>query len=118
MLNMRQMLCLSFFTYFSNHASHRSIVQAPYLVKNFSFYVCQHVMKFFRTERFAPGTPTQLNLKAISTKLRLNLMWTSLNPQLQTNLNLNLNVNSTSTLTSTLTSTQYGCDVKATQSCY
>ena len=32
----------------------------------------------------------------------------------QVNLSLNINLNSTSTITST----QYGCDIKATQSCY
>ena len=57
----------------------------------------------------------QLNLASISTKLRLNIISTSLQPQPQINLNLNINLNSTST--STLTSTQYGCDIKATQSC-
>ena len=33
------------------------------------------------------------------------------------NLSLNLTSTSISTSTSTLTSTQYGCDIKATQSC-
>ena len=59
------------------------------------------------------STPTQLNLNSISTKLRLNLISTSFQPQVQINLSLNINLNSTSTLTST----QYGCDIKATQSC-
>ena len=55
----------------------------------------------------------QLILNSISTKLRLNLISTSFQPQPQINLSLNINLNSTSTLTST----QYGCDIKATQSC-
>ena len=55
------------------------------------------------------STPTQLNLNSISTKLPLNLIATSFQPQVQINLSLNS--------TSTITSTQYGCDIKATQSC-
>ena len=43
----------------------------------------------------------------------MNFDSTSLQPQHQTNLSPNINLNSTSTLTST----QYGCDIKATQSC-
>ena len=56
------------------------------------------------------STPTQLNLNLISTKLPLNLISTSFQPQVQINLSLNS--------TSTITSTQYGCDIKATQSCF
>ena len=51
------------------------------------------------------------NLNSISTKLQHNLISTSLQPQRQINLSLNINLNSTLTLT------QYGCDIKATQSC-
>ena len=54
------------------------------------------------------STPTQLNLNSISTKLPLNLISTLFQPQAQINLNS----------TSTITSTQYGCDIKATQSCF
>ena len=61
------------------------------------------------------STPTQLNLNSISTKLRLNLMSTSFQPQPQ--INLSLKSTSSSISTSTLNSTQYGCDIKATQSC-
>ena len=57
---------------------------------------------------------SQLQLNSISTKLRLNFISTSFQPQVQINLSLNINLNSTSTITST----QYGCDIKATQSCY
>ena len=53
---------------------------------------------------------SQLNLYSISTKLPLNLISTSFQPQVQINLSLNS--------TSTITSTQYGCDIKATQSCF
>ena len=42
----------------------------------------------------------------------MNFDLTSLQPQPQINLNLNINLNPT------LTSIQYGCDIKATQSCY
>ena len=55
------------------------------------------------------STPTQLNLSSISTKPPLNLISTSFQPQVQINPSLNS--------TSTITSTQYGCDIKATQSC-
>ena len=49
----------------------------------------------------------QLNINSISTKLRINLISTLHQPQPQINLNS----------TSTLTSTQYGGDIKASQSC-
>ena len=52
---------------------------------------------------------SQLQLNSISTKLPLNLISTSFQPQVQINLSLNS--------TATITSTQYGCDIKATQSC-
>ena len=55
----------------------------------------------------------QLTLNSISTKLQFNLISTSL--QLQPKINLSININLNSTLI--LTSTQYGCDIKATQSC-
>ena len=48
-----------------------------------------------------------------ATQFQLNFDSTSFQPQPQINLSLNINLNSTSTLTST----QYGCDIKATQSC-
>ena len=57
-------------------------------------------------------TLSQLQLNSISTKLRLNLMSISFQPQPQINLSLKL------TKTSITTSTQYGCDIKATQSCW
>ena len=50
---------------------------------------------------------SQLQLNSISTKLPLNLISTLFQPQAQINLNS----------TTTITSTQYGCDIKATQSC-
>ena len=50
---------------------------------------------------------SQLQFNSISTKLPLNLISTLFQPQAQMNLNS----------TSTITSTQYGCDIKATQSC-
>ena len=56
---------------------------------------------------------SQPKLNSISTKLRLHVISTSFQPQPLINLNININLNSTSTLTST----QYGCDIKATQSC-
>ena len=56
---------------------------------------------------------SQPQLNSISTKLQLNLISTSFQWQPQFNLSLNINLNSTSTLTST----QYGCGIKATQSC-
>ena len=56
---------------------------------------------------------SQLNLNSSSTKLRLNLISTSFQPKVQINFSLNINLNSTSTITST----QYGCDIKATQFC-
>ena len=49
-------------------------------------------------------------LLLISSKLPLNLISTSFQLQFQINLSLNS--------TSTITSTQYGCDIKATQSCF
>ena len=57
---------------------------------------------------------SQPKLNSISTKLRLNFTSTSFQPQVQINLSLNINLNSTSTITSA----QYGCDIKATQSCH
>ena len=50
-------------------------------------------------------------LNSTSTQLQLNFYSTSCQPHF--NLSLNINLNSTLTLTST----QYGCDIKATQSC-
>ena len=65
------------------------------------------------------STSTQFQLKFYSTSSQplpqpsLNSTLTSTQPQLNLNFNLNLNLNSNSTLIST----QYGCDIKATQSC-
>ena len=53
-------------------------------------------------------------LNSTSTQCQLNFDSTSLQPQPQINLSLNINLN----LTSTLVSTQYGCVIKATQSCF
>ena len=57
---------------------------------------------------------SQLQLNLTSTHFQLNLTSTKFQPQVQINLSLNINVNSTTTLTSI----QYGCDIKATQSCF
>ena len=51
----------------------------------------------------------QLNSTLTQFPLPLNLISTSFQPQVQINLSLKS--------TSTITSTQYGCDIKATQSC-
>ena len=56
----------------------------------------------------------QFILNSASTQIQLNFDSTSLQPQPQINLSFNINLNSTSTLTST----QYGSDIKATQSCF
>ena len=56
---------------------------------------------------------SQPQLNSTSTLFQLNFDSTSLEPQSEINLSLNINFNSISTLTST----QYGCDIKATQSC-
>ena len=78
-------------------------------------------------------TPKQLYLNSTKTKRQLNLnhksVSTSTQPQPKLNLNLksnpgssqpqlNFSFNLTPSSTSTITSTQYGCDIKATQSCY
>ena len=52
-------------------------------------------------------------INSTSTQFQLNLDSTSSQPQPQINISLNINLN----LTLTLASTQYGCDIKATQSC-
>ena len=66
----------------------------------------------YTPEQFSNPSPTPT-----STQFQLNFHSTSsqhnIKPQLQINLSLNINVN----LTSTLTLTQYGCDIKETQSC-
>ena len=66
----------------------------------------------YTPEKFSNPSPTPT-----STQFQLNFHSTSsqhnIKPQPQINLTLNINVNSTSTLTLT----QYGCDIKATQSC-
>ena len=61
----------------------------------------------YTPEQFSNPSPTPT-----STQFQLNFESTSSQPKI--NLSLNINVNSTSTLTST----QYGCDIKATQSCF
>ena len=70
------------------------------------------------------STQPQLNLnhKSITTsastqtqpKVNLNLKSNPGSSQLQLNFSLNISLSSTSTITST----QYGCDIKATQSCF
>ena len=54
---------------------------------------------------------SQPQLNSTSTQFQLNFDSTSCQPHFNLSLNINLNSNST------LTSTQYGCDIKATQSC-
>ena len=55
---------------------------------------------------------SQPQLNSTSTQFQLNFNSTSSQPYF--NLSLNINLNSTSILSST----QYGCDIKATQPCY
>ena len=79
----------------------------------------KHILEHNSTPKKAQFLPlfnvnlSQPQLNSTSTQFQLNFDSTSLQPQPQINLSLNINLNSTSTLTST----QYGCDIKATQSC-
>ena len=75
--------------------------------------ILSHNLNPLKAQFLPYSTLTYLNLNSNSTNFRLNLIPTSLQHQLQINLSLNINLNSSSTLTST----QYGSDIKGTQSC-